>query len=270
MIAVERLRDRSSLPREPALAIFYEFLVRLTFGLAVGMALTSPARVTSGFYRNHLYVTFGLAILAALAAATVGLPVWPAALAALSSYVGSICWLYEGRRPGKVALWMVAVLALCGAWLKVATVLGDQQPTWSAAALAWIVPISSGLVLGLTLASMLLGHWYLNAPEMDIQPLTHLLRLLAAAMGLQMFVVGLGLTGEIIAGPSFDLVALVLLALRWLFGLAGGLILVWMAAQTLKIPNTQSATGILYVALVAVFVGELSGLLLSAHSLYPL
>jgi hypothetical protein len=60
------------------------------------------------------------------------------------------------------------------------------------------------------------------------------------------------------------------LALRWLFGLLGPLALFWMAWRTLNIPNTQSATGILYVAVIGVFVGETMSLLLSAESLYPL
>ena len=60
------------------------------------------------------------------------------------------------------------------------------------------------------------------------------------------------------------------IVLRWSFGLLGVLGLVWMAWQTLKIPNTQSATGILYVAVIGVFVGELTGLLLSAESAFPL
>ena len=63
---------------------------------------------------------------------------------------------------------------------------------------------------------------------------------------------------------------LLFVVLRWSFGLVGVLALVWMAWQTLKIPNTQSATGILYVAVIGVFVGELTGLLLSAESAFPL
>ena len=43
-----------------------EFLLRLAFGLAAGMSLVSPRQVTSGYFRNHLYVTLGLAALAAL------------------------------------------------------------------------------------------------------------------------------------------------------------------------------------------------------------
>ena len=58
--------------------------------------------------------------------------------------------------------------------------------------------------------------------------------------------------------------------LRWSFGFVGVAVLTWMAWQTLKIPNTQSATGILYIAVMGVFVGELAGGLLSAQSAFPL
>ena len=42
-----------------------------------------------------------------------------------------------------------------------------------------------------------------------------------------------------------------------------------MAQKTLKIPNTQSATGILYVAVLGAFLGELTSQLLSVGTLYP-
>ena len=48
------------------MAILAQFLLRLAFGLAVGMGITSSRQVTSGFFRNHLYVTLGLTTLAAL------------------------------------------------------------------------------------------------------------------------------------------------------------------------------------------------------------
>ena len=47
--------------------ILAQFLLRLAFGLAIGMAITSPRQVSSGYFRNHLYVTLGLSTLAALA-----------------------------------------------------------------------------------------------------------------------------------------------------------------------------------------------------------
>jgi hypothetical protein len=46
----------------------------------------------------------------------------------------------------------------------------------------------------------------------------------------------------------------------------GALAVVVMTWQTLKIPNTQSATGILYVGVIVTFLGELLALLLTTQS----
>ena len=59
------------------------------------------------------------------------------------------------------------------------------------------------------------------------------------------------------------------IALRWLSGLVGTLILAVMTWETLKIPNTQSATGILYVAVICAFLGELTAQLLSVQTMFP-
>ena len=47
------------------------------------------------------------------------------------------------------------------------------------------------------------------------------------------------------------------------------MILTFMAWHTLKIPNTQSATGILYAAVIGTFLGELTALLLNASGKIP-
>ena len=61
-----------------------------------------------------------------------------------------------------------------------------------------------------------------------------------------------------------DATTLALLALRWLAWLAGLPVLLVMSRKTLDIPNTQSATGILYVACLAAILGELTAQLLAA------
>ena len=66
------------------------------------------------------------------------------------------------------------------------------------------------------------------------------------------------------AGQTLDPATLALLTLRWLAGLIGLPILLVMSRKTLAIPNTQSATGILYVACLAAIVGELTAQLLQA------
>jgi hypothetical protein len=242
--------------------ILSQFLLRLAFGLACGMAITSPRKVFSGFYRNHLYVTLGLATLATLVLVRVNTPAAIlAGVAAGLSYAGAVAWLYESKRIGILLTSAVCLCALLAAWLG----LPNRDFGHSAAL------VTSGLVLGVVFAAMLLGHWYLNAPGMELEPLRRLIVAAAVAIALQMVVVGAGMIAE--AGhyhAALRIDWLLFLALRWSFGLFGVLGLLWMAWQTLKIPNTQSATGILYVAVIGVFIGELTGLLLSAESTFAL
>jgi hypothetical protein len=241
--------------------ILSQFLLRLAFGLAFGMAITSPQKVFSGFYRNHLYVTLGLATLATLVLARVNtVAAIVAGVAAGLSYAGAVAWLYESKRAGILLTTAVCGSALLAAWLG----LPNRDLDHSVALL------TSGLVLGVVFAAMLLGHWYLNAPGMKLDPLRRLLVAAAIAIVVQMIVVGGGAVVEASHHTTLGIDWLLFLALRWSFGLLGVLGLLWMAWQTLKIPNTQSATGILYVAVIGVFIGELTGLLLSAESAFAL
>jgi hypothetical protein len=244
-----------------------QFLLRLSFGLAIGMAITSPRQVASGFFRNHLYVTLGLATLASLVLPPISPPAANLAIAAaVLSFVGAACWLYEAARAGQLMLWLVAACSIGAAIIAQldSTSVGPQ------AAMRLIATSISGLVLGLTLAAMLLGHWYLNVPGMALAPLRRLLIAVAIAASIQAIVSGIGLVADYSYRSEVSVHWWLFVALRWSFGLIGVLGLIWMAWQTLKIPNTQSATGILYVAVIGVFVGELTAALLSAQSAYPL
>ncbi len=213
--------------------LLLQFLLRLAFGLAVGMALTSPSQVTSGYYRNHLYVTLGLTLLAALVSRAVAVTVfWPAMLAAGLSYVGAIFWLYEKPRAGVVCLWLVAGLVLLAAWLAFPDYSPESRLPESLAGetlvvaqgassspnlaehphhggighggfsqvLYGMVPVTSGLLLGFTLAAMLLGHWYLNSPTMELEPLRRLILAMAGALFLHGGVSAVGLWANIDIG----------------------------------------------------------------------
>lgn len=233
------------------------------------MAVTSPRLVTSGYFRVHLYVVMGLATLATLVALAYPdeFVLWPPLTVAILSYVGSVVWLYERPRPGAMILLVIATVALVGAWRVTAVA---AEATAAARLLTWLTPPTAGLVLGVTLAAMLLGHWYLNTPTMELAPLRRLVLLLAAAIVLRMAVCGAGLAFELNADVPFPAQRMLFVSLRWLAGFVGVLAMVWMAWQTLKIPNTQSTTGILYVGVIGTFVGELTSQLLSAESVYPL
>jgi hypothetical protein len=176
--------------------------------------------------------------------------------------------MYEQRLAGKIAIVLVACCALAGCWLPIVT----QRNDTATVALELADRFTGGLLLGAVLTAMLLGHWYLNTPTMKLDPLKRLIGLLAVAVGLRMAV---GLPGAWLLAAGQLPVAhgqqawLIFLALRWLSGLVGVLALAWLTWQTLKIPNTQSATGILYAAVVLAFIGELTAQLLAAQTRYP-
>jgi hypothetical protein len=250
--------------------LLVQFLYRLSFGMAAAMALTSPRLVTSGYYRNNCYVLLGMNLLAALAAWSGTLdpglvPPWPATAAAVVSYLAAVLWLYEKPRAGVAALASAAILTFVGAL--VATPVDGKPP--AAAWLAWADSAVAGLVLGVTMAAMLLGHWYLNAPGMKISPLVRLTAVMGAAVAARVVVSGLGLWGHL-GTTSPDFIEGLMIALRWLSGVAGTALLIVMTRSTLQIPNTQAATGMLYVAVITTFLGELVGQLLSAKTVYPL
>jgi hypothetical protein len=244
--------------------ILVQFLFRLAFGLAAAMACTSPRLVTAGFFRVHLWVGLGLSTF--VAGIVYMLPEFrlrtavlaTAVTAALLSYIGAVIWLYERARIGRVFLWLVAAVNLIGAVLAL--------PSDSRLGLAVADTITSGSLLGTTVTAMLLGHWYLNTPTMKLWPLQRLVLLMSAAVVVRAVVDAAVWSAGLSAVQTVDSTDYALLALRWLTGIAGVLGLAVMTWQTLKIPNTQSATGILYVAVIFAFLGELTSQLLSAET----
>jgi hypothetical protein len=254
------------------MVLLAQFVLRLSFGLAAAMLLAPPRQVTSGYFRNNLYVLLGLNALAALLAwiapQDTVLPIWPAVAAAVASYLGAASWLYEKAGPGLLALATVAACSVMGASLiKPNPVLSDHRAgTW-----LWTAdPAAGGAVLGTTMAAMLLGHWYLNAPGMSLAPLFRLISAMIGTIVARAVLVGLGLLLAWRAGDAFDVTQWLFIAMRWLTGIVGALVVAVMAWQTLKIPNTQSATGILYVGVILTFIGELTSLLLSRGEPFPL
>ncbi|MEX0688223.1 MAG: hypothetical protein WD072_06115 [Pirellulales bacterium] len=274
--------------------LLLEFFCRFGWGMAAGLVLTPATLVPAGFFRVNLLVVLGLATGAAVIAS--GLPAdvsadvtagwaaagwatagwatagwatagwatagwatagWAAALAAVVAWVGSVAWL--GERVGAGRLLCVATAVLLAAATVLATG-GGSDGTGS----RWLLggaALVSGLVSGLAVHAMLLGHWYLNAPGMRVDALRRMIDLALAAWGVQAVVSLAGLAlGESPPGTT----AQALVVLRWLAGIVGLPILLVMARKTLDIPNTQSATGILYVACLAAILGELTSQLLQA------
>jgi len=236
--------------------LLVDFLCRFGWGMAAALAITPATLVPAGFFRVNLLVVLGLASVAAfLARAEVAGPAWLlAAGAAVVAWIGSIAWFGERTQAGMTLCRVTAAL------LAAATVLVSTPAGTTAAAGALV----SGLVVGLTVHAMLLGHWYLNAPGMSVAALRRMIDWALAAWGVQLVLslaaIAIDPAGLRASGGT----ATALLSLRWLAGLVGLPVLLVMSRKTLDIPNTQSATGILYVACLAAILGELTAQLLHA------
>jgi len=136
----------------------------------------------------------------------------------------------------------------------------------------------SSAVLGLASGGMLFGHWYLIDPNLPVDYLRTLVRLLGVALIAELAVLFaimamLGLAG---GHASMQAVATLfnsdsmLLVMRLVLGPVASTILAWMTWQTLKIPQTMAATGLLYIAVMSVLVGELMGRFILFRTALPL
>jgi hypothetical protein len=238
-----------------------DFAVRLSFGLACLLLATSWREVPLAFFRTHCLMVLGLLVLAALDESRAG-GGWPWILiaAAVLAYAAALAW---GLGLPRVALPVTGMVVLATAyWLTLAS-RGESPAVWAFNALS---RITSGLLVGSTLTAMLLGHHYLTAPAMSIEPLKRFVAFMGgtlAARGL-IALAGLLLAHSLLAGSGasageFD--STLFLLMRWGMGFAGPLVATYLAWKTVQIRSTQSATGILYVGLALVLFGELSSLI---------
>lgn len=242
------------------MTLLIDFLCRFGWGLAIGLVLTPSRLVPAGFFRINLLVVMGLATFAALLASTAmsaAVP-WLAGGAAVVAWLGSVAWLARRDRPG-IASCVASGLLLAAAVAVVATAHPVSGVAWRT-----LSALLSGLVVGLTVHAMLLGHWYLNAPGMRIDALKRMIDWALAAWAAQLVVAVLAVAPHASHLAGSDRATLAMVSLRWLAGLVGLPVLLWMSRKTLDIPNTQSATGILYVACLAAITGELAGQLLGS------
>jgi protein NrfD len=125
--------------------------------------------------------------------------------------------------------------------------------------------LSSTALLGGASTAMILGHWYLVIPSMQVSHLQSIVKVHIASMVVRVVVVVAAVvvaieTWEPGLGPSFKHYIMssagIFFWQRVLFGLGGPALLSYLTWETAKIRSTQSATGILYVDFFTVVVGE--------------
>jgi len=127
--------------------------------------------------------------------------------------------------------------------------------------------LTSAAMLGGACTAMILGHWYLVLPSMDVSYLQKIVDVHIVSMTARIVVVAAAVWAAIATwrpdldiGPSFRHYIFSIDGIffwqRVLFGLAGPAVLSYLTRETAKIRSTQSATGILYVDFFTVVVGE--------------
>jgi hypothetical protein len=220
------------------------------------------------FFRTQAQVILGLLVLAALdqvRATGQSWAVWVVIAAAISAYASAVGWGLGLPKLGRGTA-ALALLAT-GGWLVAAS--------GPAAGVLWPANASSrlcsGCLLGATLTAMLLGHYYLTAPAMTIQPLERALLLVACALGARCVLAAIGIWAaqahSIAAGAApLESSTAIFLAVRWGLGFVAAGASIFMAWKTAAIRSTQSATGILYITIIFVSFGELTSLCLAGRA----
>lgn len=133
------------------------------------------------------------------------------------------------------------------------------------AGLAIASNLSGAALLGGVAATMLLGHWYLVETSLSIRPLSVGSSLFSGAtalrIGVAAFALFYGGMAELRVASLSDLIystPALFFGFRILTGLLFPAFLALMIRNTVRIRSTQSATGLLYVALILVLFGELT------------
>ena len=135
-------------------------------------------------------------------------------------------------------------------------------PEWTTA----FIGVLSGLIFCAALFAMNLGHWYLNVHGL---PMVHLMR----ATYTFWFLLGIRalwdtyflLTGSILYdGDIVSLTGFIsrmdgfLLVIGLFFGTFVPIVCLYFVKEVLRLKNTQSATGILYVILCSILIGDIA------------
>ena len=258
---------------------------QLAAGGVIGLAVPPFAVIERGFYKSSAAVFLAAALVfligkGALAARPDAVPspfefvIWGAFVMALGTYTASL-W---GRRPRLTARTYTLTLFAAVAALGVSSTAYRLGPALGPTALLYPLGfVLSALVLGAVATGMLLGHWYLIDLGLSIEPLRRLQRYYTTVLLAQLAVLALTLAALAAhPGPARDAVQLLwtehagLLVLRVVLGPLAALGIGVLIQRTLQIPQTMAATGLFYIAILAVLVGEMLGRLILFRTSLPL
>jgi hypothetical protein len=262
--------------------------------LAVGgffcLSLPRFHEIDRGYYKSScaVYLVSGLLALigraallfdrggaSASASDVLEIALWTLFVLAGSGYFWSLWEEYVILRARLfTATWMSGAIALI-----VASESYRQSTALSIETLLYPVSfLNSALLLGGASGGMLLGHWYLIDRDLSLEPLNRMLSLYLFSLRAQLaiFVVGgllfllLGADPTVASLHQLMGEHLPLLLTRLAVSPVGAAVLGAMIWRTLQIPQTMAATGLFYIAVLAVLVGEFLGRFILFRTSLPL
>jgi hypothetical protein len=270
------------------MGVFLLFLLATSLGSLSTLYFIPEGDLGRGYFQMNALVVLGLL---ALAAAVVRLhPFEPfgshpafgvAALAA--ALVGG--FLYYGaiwQERWRLCRWpLTLTLAGCLAAMLASGphLVSRLTPLPHREALLAASLVSSALLLGWSLITMLLGHWYLVAPRLTFRHLVVFCWVLLAVVVLRLATVGATLAvaasvNELVEPHPLRILTSfagqgIFFWFRLLWGLAIPLALALMSLHCARQRSNQSATGILYVLVVGTFIGEITAYYLTITTGVP-
>ena len=268
-------------------ACFLLVFAQLAVGGMVALAVPPFGVIERGFFKSSAGVFVGCAILyiagrialvvragGVSTGSLIEIGLWIAFAAGAAIYFVTL-W---GDAAGPRARAFATSLGLGLLALTASASVHRIGPLLSPATLLYPISLTTGaLALGGVAAGMLLGHWYLIDLGLSIEPMRRLFRFFiivtVAHVGvLLVTLVAMALT----PGPSTAAVGTLLhdhgalLLARFALGPLAALGLGWMIHRTLQIPQTMAATGLFYIAILFVMVGEILGRLILFRTSLPL
>ncbi|HEU5249046.1 MAG TPA: hypothetical protein VFW15_03595 [Thermoanaerobaculia bacterium] len=243
------------------------FLLESAAGTLFLLLFFPPGTLGKGFFSLHGTIALAFIVIALfLQPAGVPMAVGSAAAVLAAAYV---LIAHAGRASAARPLLLGAAVA--AAWSAGCLALLAPRPSgggWTAVSAA-----VGGLFVGAVLLTMNLGHWYLVSRSLPFQLLARGATLFAGLAVLR----AVFLAAAIVVNPrpegleallSLDRDALFFL-FRVVWGIVGPLALSWFIWRTAEMKSNQAATGLLYVALVFVLIGELLASYLTVATGFP-
>jgi hypothetical protein len=231
------------------------FLIAMGFGLSLFSAVVSTSLTGAGFLRLLQSIVLSSLVICGVISYFHQLPT--TLLISLALNIGLVSFIYKSHQDQKSKLMWVLYIVQNGLYLWSSLIL-----YYSNTQLLMNFYLST-LLIGITTYAMVLGHYYLVVPKLSEKPLLSSLQILWVAMILKMGLSGVGLIKDYAffeegtiqgAGYMFNWI---LLSMRVLWGYAALFILSIFAWKLCRMRSIQSATGVLYVMVFFMIVGEM-------------